>query len=220
MKHIHNKRRRNDEVFITIASVLLASIAISATLITKANGAEEIPRRNPVTIQTAMADETSRGIGRVEETMPAAPIKAEQRTLTYYEEIPLDADVQDLIFTMCEQRGIDPAIVFAIIWRESRYDASVIGDNGNAVGLMQVQERYHADRMARLGCDNLMNPLQNVMVGIDYLAEMIDRENGVKWAVTAYNRGAVGANRCGGASQYADDVLAEAERMKADVLYR
>lgn len=224
MKHIHNKRRRNDEIFITIASVLLASIAISATLITKASGAEEIPWRNPEMVQTALADETAQGIGRVKEPAPettaAAPVKAKQLTLTYYEEIPLDADVQDLIFTMCEQRGIDPAIVFAIIWRESRYDASVIGDNGNAVGLMQIQERYHADRMARLGCDNLLNPLQNVTVGIDYLAEMIGREKGVKWAVTAYNRGAVGANRCGGCSEYAREVLAEAERMNADVLYR
>jgi hypothetical protein len=230
MKHIHNKRRKNDEIFITIASVLLASIAISATLITKVSGAEEIPWRNPETVTNChalkmpAADETAQGIGRVKEPAPetteAAPVKAKQLTLTYYEEIPLDADVQDLIFTMCEQREIDPAIVFAIIWRESRYDASVIGDNGNAVGLMQIQERYHTDRMARLGCDDLLNPLQNVTVGIDYLAEMIGREKGVKWAVTAYNRGAVGANRCGGFSEYAREVLAEAERMNADVLYR
>ena len=83
---------------------------------------------------------------------------------------------------------------------------------------MQIWEKYHADRMARLGCDNLSNPLQNVTVGIDYLDSLIDREKGLEWAVTAYNAGATGANRRGGTSEYARDVLAEAERMKRDVL--
>lgn len=137
--------------------------------------------------------------------------------LTFWKEIPLEPEVQSYIVELCDQNGIDPAIVFAIIWRESRYDADVIGDNGNAVGLMQIQERFHADRMARLGCDNLSNPLQNVTVGIDYLAELIGRQNGVEWAVMAYNAGATGANRRGGTSDYARDVLAEAERMRRDV---
>jgi soluble lytic murein transglycosylase-like protein len=187
----------------------------------KAGRSNGIPWRDPVRIvelenarkgAPETAEAVTEKLERVKATLPEA------KPLRYWEEIPLDPDVQDYIVQLCEQRGIDPAIVFAIIWRESSYDADAIGDDGNAVGLMQVQPRFHADRMARLGCDNLSNPLQNVTVGINYLAELIDRQKGLEWAVTAYNRGATGANRRGGTSEYAREVLAEAERMKHDVL--
>lgn len=214
-RDIHRKRTAaSAAVRIGAAAVLGAIIAANMA----AADRPAVPWHNPARIIEAQkpepvtADTIAEKLDRI--TVPVL----EAEPLTYWDEIPLEPEVQSYIVQLCEQREIDPAVVFAIIWRESRYDADAIGDNGNAVGLMQIHERWHHDRMARLGCENLSNPLQNVTVGIDYLDSLIDREKGLEWAVCAYNAGATGANRRGGTSAYAREVLAEAERMMRDVL--
>lgn len=81
-----------------------------------------------------------------------------------------------------------------MIFYESSYQADAIGDGGDSLGLMQIQERWHKERMERLDVDNLLNPYQNVTVGIDLLAELLDEYNGnVEMALMAYNAGRSGA---------------------------
>ena len=120
--------------------------------------------------------------------------------------VPLDQELQDFIIRLCEEHHIEPGIVFAIIDRESDFRAHVIGDSGKSFGLMQIQKRWHEDRMERLGCDDLLDPYQNVTVGIDYLAELFNRSKGVEWALAAYNAGGSGANK-GYGTAYAEGVL-------------
>lgn len=148
------------------------------------------------------------------ETEAPAPVP-EPVTLMSWDAVPLDAALQDHIFTMCDERQIDPALVFAVIWRESTYQAGKTGDNGAAAGLMQVQKRWHADRMERLGCDDLTDPLQNVTVGIDFLDELLDMEKGTEWALMCYNGGFSLANQRKNIG-YAEDVLQEAARLAAE----
>lgn len=75
-------------------------------------------------------------------------------------------------YIVCNQYGVDYEMVFALIELESkcRYDAE--GDDGNSVGYMQIQGQWHEDRMKRLGVDDLKNPFQNILVGVDILAEI------------------------------------------------
>lgn len=109
--------------------------------------------------------------------------------------VPLEDDLQVHIIRECREKQIDPAVVFAMIEVESRYDAAAMGDYGNAYGLMQVQLRYHKERMARLGATDLLDPFQNVTVGIDYLAECIENNGGdVEMGLVAFNAGQYGAN--------------------------
>lgn len=112
----------------------------------------------------------------------------EPETVCIYS-VPLDVELQLYIIETCESYGIDPAIVFAMIERESAYQADVIGDSGNAKGLMQIWEYWHSGRMEKLGCYDLLDPYQNVTVGIDYLAEMLDWYGDIGAALTAYNAG-------------------------------
>ena len=131
--------------------------------------------------------------------------------------VPLDAELQLHVIHICENYAIDPAIVFAMIEQESQYNADIIGDSGRSFGLMQVQPRWHAERMERLGVTNLLDPYQNVLVGIDYLAEMLERGKGLYWALMAYNGGASYANRMMDAdkiSDYVCDVIVKSERIK------
>ena len=138
-----------------------------------------------------------------------ALVKAAEMAKLY--DVPLDAELQFHIIGLCEERGIDPAIVMAMIWKESRYHADSVGDGGNSLGLMQVQPRWHGKRMEKLGCDDLLDPHQNVVVGIDYLAESIRRYDGdVAKALVAYNAG----HYNGTVTAYAKSVLEKAEEMR------
>lgn len=118
--------------------------------------------------------------------------------------VPLDSDVQEAISRLCDERGVDVWIVLAMIYHESRFNESVIGDNGKSFGLMQIQPRWHRERMDRLGVDDLLDGKQNVAVGIDFLAELLDRYDGdYSKALTAYNRG----HYDGKANSYAINVI-------------
>lgn len=127
--------------------------------------------------------------------------------------VPLDAELQLHIIQTCEEYHIDPAIVMAMIWRESGFRADAVGDNGNAFGLMQIWPYWHSGRMERLGCEDLLDPYQNVVVGIDYLAESIDRYDGdVAKALVAYNQGSYYET----ITDYALDVLDMAEELRCE----
>lgn len=142
----------------------------------------------------------------------------EMETKVVFYDIPLDKDLQKHITEICNANDIDPELVFAVIERESQYDPNVIGDSGESFGLMQVQPKWHEDRMNRLGVTDLLDPYQNVLVGIDYLAECVREYKTIENALTVYNAGANGAYELyfskGIVSPYALDVMEIMEREK------
>lgn len=114
-----------------------------------------------------------------------------QRT---YFDCPLSHELQDFIADLCEDHHIDPAIVIAMIDKESSYNSDAKGDKGKSLGLMQIQPRWHSERMERLSCGNLLDPYHNVTVGIDFLGELVRKYDGnMNMALMAYNAGASGA---------------------------
>jgi soluble lytic murein transglycosylase-like protein len=142
-------------------------------------------------------------------TEATVPTYTKPRIILY--DVPLSAELQLHIIQVAEAYGIDPAIILAMCYRESSYDPASIGDRGAAFGLMQIQPRWHSDRMARLGCLDPLNPFQNVTVGIDYLAEQLLRYGGdMGKALVAYNAG----HYNGTITRYAQDVLAKAEELR------
>lgn len=154
--------------------------------------------------QTAIEVKLLSDVAEVEELVRAAE-------MAKLYDVPLDAELQFRIIGMCEERDIDPAIVMAMIWKESRFHADSVGDGGNSLGLMQIQPRWHSKRMEKLGCTDLLDPHQNVVVGIDYLAESIRRYDGdVAKALVAYNQG----HYNGTVTAYAKSVLAKAEELR------
>ena len=111
-----------------------------------------------------------------------------------YFDVPLDLELQEYIFMVCDLYGMEPAIIIAMIEKESTYRADCIGDNGRSFGLMQIQQRWHTQRMLDLGIVDLLDPYQNVAVGIDYISELYANELGMYWALMAYNGGIAYAN--------------------------
>ena len=124
----------------------------------------------------------------------------------YYHEISDEAKaaggtmpviIQVYTYIVCRQYGVDYEMVFALIERESLCRWDIIGDDGESTGYMQIQERWHKDRMERLGVYDLKNPFQNIRVGVDYMAELQERTGGNNMdTLAAYNYGYAGAKRC------------------------
>ena len=74
------------------------------------------------------------------------------------------------IYTISNRYHICPEMVMAIIEHESSGQAD--GTNGGCKGLMQINEKYHTERMKRLGVTDIYDPYGNILVGCDYLAEL------------------------------------------------
>lgn len=148
--------------------------------------------------------------------VPSIPEEVANLEAVMFYPVLMDQDTQILVIRLCEDYHIEPAVVMAMIHRESKFQTDAVGDNGESFGLMQVQPKWHYRRMADLGCTDLMNPIENVTVGVDYLAELIERGNGLEWALAAYNAGASGAwNGLG--FDYAAEVLANSEKLKGGI---
>lgn len=136
---------------------------------------------------------------------------------TYFD-VPLEEELQDYIFDICEEYGVDPELIVSMIFHESNFDSAVIGENdsGYSYGLMQIMPRWNYDRMERLDCLDLLNPYQNVRVGVDLLAEYIEKGYGIEWALMAYNGGPSYANRKaaeGVVSGYATRIMDDAKTL-------
>ena len=126
----------------------------------------------------------------------------------FREDVPLDGDTQAFLRAACEETGIPYELALAVIRQETEF-RNVTGDDGRSVGYMQVQRRWHEDRMARLGVTDLTDPYGNFRVGCDYLAELLGKYP-LEEALTAYNSGKPGK------SAYASNVLAYMEAYYGD----
>ena len=105
-----------------------------------------------------------------------------------YEFIPLDADIQVQIFTLCEQYEIAYELVLAVIKTESEFQF-VTGDGGKSIGYMQIQPRWWQATADAHGLD-ISNPVDNVHLGIIILTKLLDLNNGsLDKALKQYNSG-------------------------------
>ena len=96
---------------------------------------------------------------------------------------------KDHIEQVSRKYKLDSRIVKALIEEESGWLETAEGDGGESIGLMQIQERWHRERMQRLGVTDLYDPKQNVKVGCDILAELLGKYGNYKDALSVYNSG-------------------------------
>jgi soluble lytic murein transglycosylase len=92
---------------------------------------------------------------------------------------------------------VDPALVKAVVWRESGFNPLARGPKGEA-GLMQLrdaaaQEWAEAERVFPLPKEHLFDPVTNVMAGTYYLGRLLQRytrtDDPVPYALADYNAG-------------------------------
>ncbi len=180
--------------------ILLGTMAVafvSACIIVPVACAADNEEQEPVVQVTVAPAATPVVESKAPEVIVDVPAESiPEATVVSVYDVPLDLELQLFIIQACEDHHIEPSIVIAMIERESRFKTDAMGDRGAAYGLTQVQPRWHQARMDRLGVTDLLDPYQNVLVCIDYLAELLDHYNGdMECALMAYNAGMSGANK-------------------------
>ena len=157
---------------------------------------------------------------RGDEQMEPVIFMEPPKTIVRYP-VPLSDDLQQHIITTAVDKGVSPALVMAIIQRESNCDPGMIGDDGNSYGLMQIYANQHTDRCVRLDAVNLLDPYQNIRVGVDILAELMSHGKSLDWVLMAYNGGMSYAGQMaadGNVSSYATQVMALSEQIAEGVM--
>ena len=123
-----------------------------------------------------------------------------------------DPDIPDVIEEACitygKQYGISPEFLEALIWQESRYIADVVSDDGNCIGLCQINQKCHKKRMKRLGVTDLTDERQNIAVACDYLSELFAKSDDPEVVLNWYN----GTDRK--TSKYSRTILLKSEELK------
>lgn len=124
-------------------------------------------------------------------------------------------ELEEYIEAICEPRNICPELIEATIERESRWNPTAV--NGDCMGLMQISERWHRERMERLVVTDLFDPYDNILVGVDYMAELFEKYEDTGMVLMTYNGDsrAKDLQATGNLSEYAEWILnrsAELER--------
>lgn len=194
---------------IAAASIILAGMSAATLAFAGEQSTMNQPKSVEVTVEKFDASTMNQPI-------PAAEVCEEPNTEPELWAVPLEEDLQLHIAALCEEYHIQPELVLAVIEQESQYNPEAIGDSGNSLGLMQIQPYWHGERMQQLGCDDLLDPYQNVTVGVDILAEKLAKGS-TEWALMAYNGGNQYADALqarGVVSEYAEAVIMLAEELK------
>lgn len=108
------------------------------------------------------------------------------------EDIPLSYELQAMLYGACLEFEVPYELALAVVEQETNF-RNVTGDDGASEGYMQVQQRFHKDRMDELGVTDLMDPESNFRVACHYLRDLFDRYGDTHKVLMAYNAGPSGA---------------------------
>lgn len=103
----------------------------------------------------------------------------------YYPDTYIKTEYVEYCTEIGEEYDICPEILMALIERESSGKADA--ENGSCKGLCQVSERWHRDRMEKLGVDDIFDPEGNIRLCADYLVELGSEYQDIAVAIGFYH---------------------------------
>lgn len=103
----------------------------------------------------------------------------------------------EFIKVAARRYDLDPALIKAVIWQESKFKPWVRGAAGE-IGLMQVREPAarewaDAEKLLQFNHEEITDPQKNILCGSFYLAKVMKRyrqtDNPIPYALADYNAG-------------------------------
>lgn len=107
----------------------------------------------------------------------------------------LDPDLVQLTVDVAQQEGIQPELLIAVVWVESRFCPEAVSPAG-AIGLGQLMPGTAKELKV-----NPQNPNENMMGASIYLLKQFRRFDDWTLALAAYNAGARRVSEAGGIPQ-------------------
>lgn len=120
-----------------------------------------------------------------------ASVKAD-KPAKVYRDIPLSHALQDVADRACEEYGILPDVLYAVMEVESGYQ--VDAQNGSCYGLMQIHTINMEYLSSNISTTNLTDPEQNIQAGAFILGGYLEKYS-LTDSLMAYNLGEGGAKR-------------------------
>ena len=185
--------KRNILLATATAALAVCAVVIATMEPPKAEAPEDT--RPPVQITDPAAQETD-----TQDKPTASDLWSDDGTLHRIKplDVALDAKTQWAIYEACEYDSGLFSLVMAIAEHESEFRPDLLGDNGQSIGMMQINTRWHTDRMEALGVSDLTDPIQCAAVAVDYIKELVTRckfEPESEALLMAYNMGPSGARK-------------------------
>ena len=117
----------------------------------------------------------------------------------WYERLRYPLRYEEIIRGHAQNYSLDPQLVAAVIYQESKFDADAVSESG-AVGLMQLLPSTGQGIADRTGGDawtpeDLHDPELNIRYGSWYLRHLLDKYGDEALALAAYNAGQTNVDR-------------------------
>ena len=111
----------------------------------------------------------------------------------WFERLRYPLDYRAVVRDRAQANGVDPALLAAVIYQESRFHPSARSKSG-AVGLMQLRLSTAKGIALRTGgtafrVSDLTNPAINIRYGAWYLGNLLRKYRVERLALAAYNAG-------------------------------
>jgi soluble lytic murein transglycosylase-like protein len=122
-------------------------------------------------------------------------VKQEPKETVQFYDIPINIDLQKYTYILCKQKGLPYELALAVMKTESEFNPKCIHRNKNGSidkGIMQINS-CHADVCKQLGITDLLNPYQNIKVGVELLSNIYKQYPTVHKMCMVYNMGKCGA---------------------------
>lgn len=120
-----------------------------------------------------------------------AEAKPEVKPEKKYFDCALSSSIQDYMFDSCNTYGTDPALLVAIMQKESNFTTSKISST-NDYGLCQINA-CHKQSLAKYGITNLLDPYQNIHAANIILSGLNSTFSNMEEVAIGYNVGTGGA---------------------------
>ncbi|HYH87350.1 MAG TPA: lytic transglycosylase domain-containing protein [Pyrinomonadaceae bacterium] len=111
-----------------------------------------------------------------------------------------DSNLDLIILRIGKREGVDPRLIHAVIWQESKYKPTALSHAG-AQGMMQLMP----PTAKRFGCADVHDPESNISAGTKYLRWLLKRfEGDVTLALAGYNAGEGSVDKYAGVPPYSE----------------
>jgi soluble lytic murein transglycosylase-like protein len=105
--------------------------------------------------------------------------------------------LEDMVETQAQRVGLDPSLAKAVVKAESGFNPDAVSPAG-AKGLMQLMPATAQS----LGVKAILDPVENVQGGTQYLKSLMEKYHSIPNALAAYNAGPGAVDQHGGIPPY------------------
>lgn len=137
------------------------------------------------------------------------PFAGHNTTLNEWEDVPewdipqeykdtggcLPESVRTYLYNLCRQHNISYPFMLALIESESGYQWDAESSDGSCKGYTMINDKWHQERMRKLGVVDIYDPYGNLEVSVDFLSELFAEYHDASVVLMCYNCGESGAKR-------------------------